>query len=302
MELSIYNNIAEFDEKYAKYLSHNKRQFDIQYEPSEIFTKPIKILPTTLIFIEIRSNFNQLIDFTYLINLKCLRIINTDFDQSIDLLPDSIQELCFGRSFNQPVNKWPSNLKYLHFLQNPIFNQPLDNLPYGIEELNIESTFGIAKFDQPVNNLPNTLKLLNLGNGFNQPVDNLPESLEQLGFGWYNFDERTVFSKFNQPIDNLPQNLIVLVLGNNFFQSINNLPDELVELFITNTDYNIPVTNLPTQLEKIYISSKDEELESSYLEQINFQDLGIEVIIDTEIEDSLIEFTETNFNYFASKD
>jgi hypothetical protein len=306
MELSITNNLAEFDEEYQEFFNDEKTKLEIYLERSDILKRRIKILPISLIYIEIRCGFNHPIDFTYLDNLKCLQIINEDFDQSIDKLPDSVQEIVLGRSFNQPVNKWPANLKYLHFLRDPKFNQSLDNLPYGIKEINIESTGGNSKFNQPVDNLPDTLKLLNLGGGFNQPVDNLPESLEQLGFGWYYFEEYNIDSSFNQPIDNLPKKLKVLTLGDSFFQPINNLPNGLKELFITNPDYDIPIIKLPKKL-KIYITSsnsiaringEDENMEPSYLEQFNFKDYGIKVIIDTEIEDSLIEFTESDFNYY----
>ncbi len=308
MELSVSDILAVFDEEYQEFFNDEKTILELQLERSDIFKNPIKILPISLILIDIRCGFNQEFDFTYLINLKCLKIINEDFDQPIDKLPDCVEELCFGKSFNQPVNKWPANLKYLHFLRDPKFNQLLDNLPYGIKEINIESTGGNSKFNLPVDNLPNTLKLLNLGSGFNQPVDNLPDSLEQLGFGWYYFEEYIISSSFNQPIDNLPKNLKVLTLGDGFFQPINNLPNGLKELFIINLDYDIPIIKLPKKLKKIYITSsnsiaringEDEDMEPSYLEKFNFKDYGIKVIIDTEIEESLIEFTDTDFDFYT---
>ena len=57
------------------------------------------------------------------------------------------------------------------------FNDDIDNLPIGLEELCFSEQ---SRFNKKINNLPVKLKKLKLGNNFNQSLDNLPKYLEKL--------------------------------------------------------------------------------------------------------------------------
>ncbi len=68
-----------------------------------------------------------------------------------------------------------TNNKILKF--GPDFNEPLDNLPEGIEEIHFAN---LSIFNHRLDNLPQSLKLLKLGSSYNQPLDFLPAGLETL--------------------------------------------------------------------------------------------------------------------------
>ena len=62
------------------------------------------------------------------------------------------------------------------------FNEPLDNLPEGIEEIRFDY---LSQFNHRLDNLPQSLKLLKLGLSYNQPLDFLPAGLETLFISYY---------------------------------------------------------------------------------------------------------------------
>ena len=121
--------------------------------------------------------------------------------------------------FNQAVDKLPNSITHLTFGCH--FNQPVDNLPNSITHL----TFGYY-FNQPVNNLPNSITHLTFKTLFNNPVNNLPNSIIHLTFEYY--------SKFDQPIDNLPNSITHLTFGYYFNQPVNNLPTMVKKITIPN--------------------------------------------------------------------
>ena len=51
----------------------------------------------------------------------------SNFNQSIDNLPDTVEEIYLGYSFDQKIIKLPKNLKILKF--SHMFNQEIDILP-----------------------------------------------------------------------------------------------------------------------------------------------------------------------------
>lgn len=131
------------------------------------------------------------------------------------------------------VNNLPSTVKELQILQNNTskhtFNNTLDNLPYELEILYIDS------------------------NQYNQSIDKLPTTLIELSIE---------SEHFNQSLDNLPYNLQTLNIKlPTFNQSVANLPSDLKCLFITSNTFNQSLDNLPTSLEyleidKIYLNYK----------------------------------------------
>ncbi len=115
---------------------------------------------------------DDVLELSKLTNLRSLTF-DSDFNQPVDNLPDTLTSLTFDSDFNQPVDKLPSTLTSLTFDHD--FNQSVDNLPSTLKSL----TFG-WEFKQPVDNLPSTLKSLTFERKFNQPVDNLPDSVLRL--------------------------------------------------------------------------------------------------------------------------
>ena len=76
---------------------------------------------------------------------------------SIDNLPDTVEKIDINQ-YCTPIKKYPKNLKRIKFHH---FNDAVDNLPYGIEEI----TFG-WKFDKPIDKLPITIKKIHFTYNF----------------------------------------------------------------------------------------------------------------------------------------
>lgn len=132
-----------------------------------------------------------------LINFINIKIIIFDdlFNRDLQLLPENIEELKFGKYFNREIN-----LSYLKKL--------------------IKLTFG-NNFNKNIENkLPENLKILDLGLKFNKSLDKLPENLKEL----------IISDKFNQKLDFLPKYLRKLTLGHKFNQDLINLPKYLEEI------------------------------------------------------------------------
>lgn len=131
--------------------------------------------------------FNKPLTYELLKIIKQFKKINfgIHFNQSIDNIPDNIEEISFGRD-----TYW--------YYASSYFNQSIDNLPCSLHTLILGSNF-----NQPIDNLPCSLKKLVLGSQFNQSIDNLPSSLEYLELGYY----------FNQPLYNLPQSVKTLSIS-----------------------------------------------------------------------------------------
>lgn len=165
----------------------------------------------------------------------------SQFNQSVDNLPNSLIVLKFGYNFNQNVNELPNNLKKLTFGYK--FNQTVDKLPNSLKKLKFGNSF-----NQKVDKLPNNLNKLTFGFAFNQPVDKLSNFLTHLKFEW----------SFNHPIDKLPNSLTHLILGDSFTQSIDNLPKNIKELGFTSGCSVI--NHIPINIENIRILFYDHSL------------------------------------------
>ena len=100
-------------------------------------------------------------------------IIHYTFNEKLKDLPEETKIIIFDEeypnysNFNQTVDKLPQNITHLTFGFR--FNQKVDKLPQSITHL----TFSWV-FDQTVDNLPQNLTHLTFGYDFNQKVDNLP--------------------------------------------------------------------------------------------------------------------------------
>jgi hypothetical protein len=210
--------------------------------------------------------------------ILCKKYVRSLFNQSVSgLLPESIKELYFGHSFNQPLEGLPQSLTHLTFCYS--FNQPLEGLPQSLTHL----TFGYS-FNQPLEGLPQSLTHLTFGCSFNQPLEGLPQNLTFLKFGKF-FNKHVNLPKsirrlkfgisFNQNIelpniqflsikcnnkyliDNLPNSLVELHLDRGFSQPLNDLPNQLKKIsFSCNYNYDKDFNNLPESIEYIELPRK----------------------------------------------
>ena len=69
-------------------------------------------------------------------------IIHCECQQIIDYLPSSIEELEFGHYFNLELNDLPSSIKKIKII-NRDYNKKLNNLPIGIEHLEISVNYKV---------------------------------------------------------------------------------------------------------------------------------------------------------------
>lgn len=234
------------------------------------FNLPLDDLPSSLLYLEIGPVFNHSIDNfeikltnlnsliirnTFIINfslkklpqsLKKLHIIDV-FDDSIDYLPDGLEELIMN-SYNKEIKNLPKSLKIINF--GTKYNQPLPELPSELEEIK----FGLL-FNQPIDKLKELLKLKKLimknNIAFNHDIDDLlPKSLQTLVLG----------NIFNKPLNNLDKltNLKTLELGNKFNQKIKTFPDSL-ESLVLGHDFNQKINNLPCGLKHLVLGYNFEE-------------------------------------------
>jgi hypothetical protein len=118
-------------------------------------------------------------------------IFDNNFNSRIDWLPEGITDLQLGMNFNQPLENLPSTIKRITIRKiNDVgytkFNQQLDYLPPGLEEIYIHFN---QEFNYPLNNLPIGLKKLFLiGYNYKQPINNLPNSLEEITIKQFDYE------------------------------------------------------------------------------------------------------------------
>ncbi len=182
--------------------------------------------------IDIIDCSNNLIENLFLVNIK-----KFNFNQNPLKYIDFLQFSRYNIQPQIPLELIPNTVERLHFIGD--FNQPIDNLQFGIKNLVLSD-----KFNFPVNNLPNSIENLYFGNDFNQNVDLLPNSLTILHFG----------NKFSQPVDLLPSNLKELKFWCNFNQLIDNLPDS-IEVLEVGDYFNKKVNKLPKLIKSIKVSN-----------------------------------------------
>lgn len=88
-----------------------------------------------------------------------------------------LKEIVFGDEFNQPINNLPHSLQELHFRRS--FNQSVDHLAPYVTLINFGQLYFGKQFNQP-DHLPPALLLLKLGKCFNQELNCLPSGLVEL--------------------------------------------------------------------------------------------------------------------------
>jgi hypothetical protein len=168
--------------------------------------------------------------------------IGRDFNQSLDGLPSCIKAIRFN-IYDNFENKWMlnSHTEYRNFA----FQQPLTNLHYGLEYLEIYGN-NIPKLC----NLPTSLKYLFLNLRNEIKLDYLPESLEVL---YLEFQLSLLVDQLNLPIG-----LKELYLTGGVIGDIHNLPDELQLLYLNGIYTSINLYfELPSKLHTFIFTDQE---------------------------------------------
>lgn len=144
------------------------------------------------------------------------------------IIPKHIDTINIPQKYTQPIDilKYNNNILKIQFKNRyvnhipyiGVFNQPLNNLPINLRELDIMYT----NYNHPLHVLPYTLTKLLLSDTFNHNLDLLPESLQILKLG----------SNYNKKLDDLPSGLKVLDLGNGFMTPDSILPGGIEEIYL----------------------------------------------------------------------
>lgn len=180
-----------------------------------------------------------------------------NYNDPLGSLPLKLQQLHFGRCFNQPLpSPLPAQLTRLSF--GEYYNKKLTSLPHNLTHL----VLGVQMSSPPP--LPPSITHLTIHSGYNpdikldelvnlqllhcpqisQPIPGLKDKFPKLThlIASYNFEP---------PLDTLPVNLKYLFLGSEFYEQKldNQLPNSLTHLIFPKIcGYNHPIANLPHSL------------------------------------------------------
>ena len=136
-------------------ITKNTITFDNEFnEPITIEMVKLMKIPKNYI-LKFGEKFNNKIDGNIIEGIKII-IFKNDFNQSVDNLPNTLEELLFGNNFNQNVDNLPNKLKILYLGNN--FNKSVDKLFGNLSTLVIQS----KSFNQNLNNLPKNLMQLSI--------------------------------------------------------------------------------------------------------------------------------------------
>lgn len=228
----------------SKYIKKDEYKKDKQYK----YVKKLKIhdnyvdkiIYPKLKHLHIESFKNILnINFNNFPNIKSLKVSSSyhnKYDISLNTLPISLQELTMECNFNDKV----------------------DNLPYNLQKLIINSNKKTDDFYFTEHDI-NKIKQKSTNIYFNQLVDLLPESLIYLEINSPDFDKKlddlphlkylSIYSfVFNNRVNCLPGSLETLKLVCPAFnQELNHLPISLKYLQIY-LNYNNKIYNIPNSL------------------------------------------------------
>jgi hypothetical protein len=213
-------------------------------------------------------------------------------------------ESCRSNGFNQPIDELPESLTELNFSSNYKYNQPIKDgvLPTSLTKL----SFGIFDRSIGINTLPTNLKELCFGDNFNRSLNILPPTLEKLTFdNSFNqplprnllpttLKKLSLGYRYNQPLLEgvLPESLIKLDLGYMFDQSLNiNDKNEYMNGSISDASESMNGSVLPSSLKKLKISSHyNHDLDDiilSSLEKLTFGEDYYETITDVTLPPNL---------------
>ena len=197
------------------------------------------ILPHNLISLKTGYSFNQKLDnLPQTLNYLYLNLM---YEQEINTLPENIIliEFTSNSNFNKTIDHLPNRLQHLRLCSN--FNHKINNLPNTLTYLELGTDF-----NHNLDNLPNSLIVLKLDYSFDNPLDNLPSSLQCL----------LIYGKYNRPLNNLPFNLKILRTSNNFNNSLSYLPDSITHILL-GYQFDKQIIKLPTMIEEVIIPNNN---------------------------------------------
>lgn len=158
------------------------------------------------------SYINNL-DLTQYANLMMI-VFDYDFNQQINIIPNSVTHLIFGDNFNQKINRFPVSLTHLIFGEH---------------------------FNQYINKYPDNIRHLSFGFSFNQRIDVLPKKLIYLIFG------RGFYCEYDHACPKLPHGLTHLIISGHFNHKPITLSDDLIYLKLSGSIKSI----FPNQPKKL---------------------------------------------------
>jgi hypothetical protein len=176
---------------------------------------------------------------------------------NLNSIPDSVEEIVFGDTFNQKLTYLPKEVKKITFGFN--YNQPIGygDLPDSIEYLE----FGY-NFNDTINKYPSNLKVLKFGRNYSSNIENLPDGLVEL----------EINERFNSKLSNLPTTLEILRF-NKYAEYSHldklELPDSIQILQLSNYKKLHGIKNIPKSLKYIKYSKSDEKI-TKFIEEIGW--------------------------------
>ena len=162
-----------------EYLEELYFQYESDYEPnySNHLIKLFENLPNTLKVLRIPGFWNN-------------ALIN---------LPSQLEKLYIGIKYNQTLDFLPESIKYIEFIEQCIFDKPLNNLPSKLEYINLQFQ---NEYINTISNLPDSIKYLELGE-YELEIGKLPSKLVELIIA-----SPVKFNYFKYGVINLPNGLL----------------------------------------------------------------------------------------------
>ena len=246
----------------------------IIFDTESVYTSNLDNLPNSLIMLKFKvgSNFNSPIN-NLPSSLKKLTIKSYDFNQSVDMLPEFLEELSLGYYYAQPINSLPANLKILVILSNKqkfIINKLPENLLF----LSVD----ITSITNDINFLPNGLKYLHM----------VCKSLFQVSK--IKFPELTKLKIQDQ--NGGKKKSTKIPDGKKLI--INNLPNSLLEFKINTSNQNYLIEKIPDSLNKLILLEKKFNIE-------NYNLTGKKFFIVNENDDNMYDSDDSD-DYYKDND
>lgn len=189
--------------------------------PSEYTNKIINV-PENLEELKIPLEYKYLDNFKNCKKLKKIIIgfsymynIYTNSYFNINSIPQTIEEIKFGDTFNQSIEFFPPKIKKITFGYN--FNPDSISIPDTIEYIE----FGY-KFNGIIKKYSSNLKYLKFGMNYNKEINNLPVILKI-----FEFDE---CEEYKLDISNIPESVEIIKLGKYMISNKINLPKNLKKI------------------------------------------------------------------------
>ena len=211
------------------------------------------------------SDFNQSID-NLPDSIISIQIVSSDFDCDIEKLPKSLKNLVIYSDYNGRIYQLNDNIEYLsllvddHVLEECNFreNNKLKYLSYNwfTEDIfnNLPDSIKTVKIIcggvKKIQKFPKNLKYIELSHDFDDDLCNFPDNITTIV---YPFDSGTKIRSFTK----VPKSLKKIYLPRSYNGNLSELPDTVEEIVFDN--YCICNTNslmLPKQLKSLTLPKK----------------------------------------------